>query len=126
MLKRINFQVLYVTDQQRALEFYRDMLGMRVATDGDDGQGGRWIAMQIKGAETSLHLPKTDAIPAHDAPRLYLISDDVDAEVARLLALGVKIDVPPTTAPWDPVVRYAMLRDSEGNMILLQSSSMEP
>ena len=125
MLKRITFQVLSVADQQRALEFYRDALGMRVQTDGDDGQGGRWIAMEIPGAETLLHLP-LGAIPAHDAPRLYLISNDVDAEVARLLALGVKIDVPPTTAPWAPMVRYAMLRDSEGNMILLQSSSMEP
>ncbi|MEO8243552.1 MAG: VOC family protein [bacterium] len=126
MLKRINFQVLYVTDQQRALEFYRDRLGMTVQTDGPDGQGGRWIAMEIPGAETRLHLPKADTVPRGTAPRLYLVTDDVDAEAARLTAAGVPLDVPPTTASWDPAVRFAMLTDSEGNPILLQSSRMEP
>jgi catechol 2,3-dioxygenase-like lactoylglutathione lyase family enzyme len=125
MLARINFQALPVLDQQRALEFYRDILGMVVQTDGPDGIGGRWIAMEIKGADTRLHLPLTDALPPSNAPSLYLVCDDVDAEVQRLAGLGIKMDDGPAPAPWAATVRYAMFRDSEGHLILIQSSTSE-
>jgi lactoylglutathione lyase len=125
MLKRINFQALPVLDQQRALEFYRDTLGMAVQTDGPDGIGGRWIAMEIGGAETRLHLPLTMSIPASEAPALYLICDDVDALARRLTDRGIAMRDGPTVAPWEPSVRYAMFDDSEGNLILIQSSTLE-
>jgi len=125
MFKRINFQSLPVTDQQRALEFYRDKMGMAVQTDAPYEGGWRWIFMQIPGAETMLHLTHANDIEITDIPALCLISDDVDAEAQRLQAAGVTLVHPVQDAPWQEAVRWTMIRDSENNLILIQSSAME-
>jgi len=125
MLKRINFQSIPVRDQQRALEFYRDRLGMTVQTDAPYGDGWRWIFMQIPGAGTLLHFAHADDIAVAKGPALCLVSDDVDAGVAGLQAAGVRIEDGPARAPWHVAVRYALFRDSEDNLVLIQSSSME-
>lgn len=126
MLKRINFQSIPVKDQQRALEFYRDRLGMVVQTDAPYGEGVRWIFMAIPGAQTMVHFAAPDEVTVKDGtPALCLVSDDVDGEAARLEAAGVAMTGGPADAPWQPGVRWAMFRDSEDNLVLIQSSSME-
>ncbi|GGE22193.1 glyoxalase [Primorskyibacter flagellatus] len=125
-LKRINFTDLPVADYQRALEFYRDTLGMGVQTDADYGPGGRWIFLTVPGAETMLHfVPSGQLTRPEGQPALYLVCDDADAEAARLKAAGVAIHSGPDDAPWDPTVRWVMIHDSEGNLVLLQSSQSE-
>ena len=60
MLKRINFAAVPVKDQNRALEFYTQKVGLRVFTDQTMGDM-RWIELKIPGAETMLvlhHKPK--------------------------------------------------------------------
>ena len=125
MLKRINFQSLPVADQQRALEFYRDALGFDVHTDAPYEGGARWIFMVIPGAETMLHLQPGTPAPRSDGPALCLVTDDVDAEADRLRTLGVAFGQEPTKAPWNPNVRFALFDDSEGNLVMMQSSELE-
>jgi catechol 2,3-dioxygenase-like lactoylglutathione lyase family enzyme len=126
MLKRINFQSIPVRDPQRALEFYRDMLGMRVHTDMPYQDGQRWIFMEIPGAQTLLQFGGADEVTYKPGvPVLCLVCDDADAEAQRLAAAGVAMTGGPDTAPWDAAVRWAMFRDSEDNLILIQSSSQE-
>lgn len=126
MLTRINFQSIPVKDQQRALEFYRDRLGMVVQTDAPYGGGLRWIFMAIPGAQTMLHFGTPEEVTVKaGTPVLCLVSDDVDAEAARLEAAGVAMTGGPADAPWQPGVRWAMFKDSEDNLVLIQSSSME-
>ncbi|MEZ5730931.1 MAG: VOC family protein [Paracoccaceae bacterium] len=126
MLKRINFQSIPVTDQQRALEFYRDKLGMTVETDAPYEEGWRWIFLKIPGAETMLHFAADDEVSVKSGtPALCLVTDDVDAEIARMKAAGVKVTHDPAPAPWHSAVRWAMFRDSEDNLLLIQSSSAE-
>ncbi len=125
-VNRINFLTIPVRDQDRALGFYCDMLGMRVQTDAPYGDNWRWIFLEIPGAETFLHFGTADEVKVKDGtPALCLVCDDVDSEVARLAAAGVAITGGPDDAPWHPSVRWAMLRDSESNLVLIQSSSME-
>lgn len=125
-LKRINFQSIPVADQQRALEFYRDMLGMDVQTDAPYADGWRWIFMEIPGAETMLQFTHADEVSIKPGtPALCLVSDDVDDEMARMKAAGVTVTHEPAEAPWNPNVRWAMFKDSEDNLVLIQSSSME-
>ena len=123
--KRINFQSLPVTDQQRALEFYRDKMGLTVQTDAPYGKDYRWIFMEIPGARTLLHFGRATEVVYKDVPALCLVTDDVDAEAERLENLGVEIKDGPADAPWHPAVRYALMRDSEGNLVLIQSSTLE-
>lgn len=125
MFKRINFQSLPVRDQQRALEFYRDKMAFTVQTDAPYGEDHRWIFMEIPGAGTLLHFARAEEVAFSDIPALCLVTNDVDAEASRLSEAGVKITDGPSDAPWHPAVRYAMLRDSEQNLILIQSSTLE-
>lgn len=126
MLKRINFQTLPAKDFLRARDFYRDRLGMRVDTDAPYGDS-RWIFMAIPGADTKLHFGAADELAIKPGtPALCLVTDDVDAEAARLAAEGVDITAGPADAPWQPDVRWAMFRDSEDNLVLIQSSVNEP
>ena len=125
MFKPINFQSLPVKDQQRALEFYRDKMRLKVQTDAPYGEDYRWIFMEIPGAETLLHFARAEEVSNKDIPALCLVTDDVDAEAARLQDLGVEFTDGPADAPWHPAVRYALIRDSEGNLVLIQSSTLE-
>ncbi len=125
MFKRINFQSIPVTDQDRALAFYRDTLGLTVHTDAPYSEGWRWIFIKISGAETMIHFARAEEITVAEVPALCLISDDVDAEASRLANLGVTISQGPDDAPWLDGVRFAMIRDSESNLLLIQSSVHE-
>lgn len=126
MLSRINFVSIAVQDQDRALAFYRDVLRMNVRTDAPYGEGWRWIFMEVPGARTLLHFAAADEIRVKDGtPALCLVCDDVDAEAARLRSAGVTITAGPDDAPWHDAVRWAMFKDSEDNLVLIQSSAME-
>jgi catechol 2,3-dioxygenase-like lactoylglutathione lyase family enzyme len=51
-LKRISFQSIPVDDQDRALAFYRDVLGFAVQTDAPFEPGWRWIFLTIPGSDS--------------------------------------------------------------------------
>lgn len=48
MIKRVNFVAVLVLDQDRALAFYTEKLGMKVFTDQTMGDM-RWIELQFPG-----------------------------------------------------------------------------
>ncbi|MEO0912271.1 MAG: VOC family protein [Pseudomonadota bacterium] len=120
MLTHINFQSLTVEDQDRAVAFYRDMLGMRVHTDAPYMGDARWIFMEIPGAKTKLELSKGTPQKS-ETPQLILATEDVDSACAALHAKGVALLKGPEDAPWDPATRWALLHDSEGNLVMLQT-----
>ena len=120
--KYINFITIPVADQDRALAFYRDHLGFEVQVDAPYEPDWRWIFMTLPDSQARLQFGKTtDFTVSPDQPALTLVADDVDAEAARLKAAGVSILNGPGDAPWAPGVRWLQIRDSEGNMILMES-----
>ncbi len=120
-ITRINFQSVPVSDQDRALAFYTAHLGFEVQTDAPYSEGWRWIFLTLPGAETRLHFAAPDDMEIRGKPALCLVCDDVDAEAARLARAGVTVTNEPQDAPWAPGVRWATIRDSEDNVILLES-----
>src|ERR1700733_6850788 len=61
MIKRMSHVTIYVTNQQEALEFYRDKLGFTVHTDAPMGEGLRWVTVgppDQPGFEIALVEPK--------------------------------------------------------------------
>lgn len=120
-LQRITFTSIPVADQDRALTFYTETMGFSVHTDAPYAEGWRWIFLTLPDAETRLHFARTVEIAVSDVPALCLVSDDVDAEAARLRALGVDIANGPDDAPWAKGVRWLMIRDTENNLILIES-----
>ena len=122
MLKFVKFAELPVIDQDRALSFYTEKLGLRVVQDSPYKEGWRWIELAIPGAETRILLTAQQGEMKSDIPRLVIISDDVDATYRKLSANGVEFTKEPGSAPWNPGQRFAQLRDSEGNGIVISTS----
>lgn len=122
MLKFVKFAELPVADQDRAVRFYTEKLGLRVAQDSPYKDGWRWIELEVPGAETRIMLiPQQGAVQV-DTPRLVFIADDVDATYQALAKKGVMFTKEPVEAPWNPGQRFAQFRDSEGNGIVISSA----
>ena len=108
-----------VADQARAKAFYSEKLGFTVTMEAKDamGPGKSWITVQPSGGGVSLTLVNWfDSMPAGSLRGLVIAVADLQGEHARLKAIGVDID-DLNDAPWG---RYATLRDSEGNGLVLQ------
>lgn len=120
MFKRIHFDTVPAVDVERARDFYRDKLGFAVERDNRYGES-RWVFMRIPGSDTLLHFDQQDSVPRTQKPALVLVTDDVDATCASLGAQGVPIKQGPADAPWEPGTRWAMIDDSEGNLVLIQT-----
>jgi lactoylglutathione lyase len=121
MLKLVKFAELPVTDQDRAVSFYTQKVGLRLAQDSSYQEGWRWIELDIPGAETRLMLTKLPPGDKPDTPRLVLIADDVDGTYRELASKGVIFTKQPSQAPWNPKQKFAQFRDSEGNGIVISS-----
>lgn len=116
---------IFVDDQQKALEFYRDTLGFVVKHDMDLGNGDRWLTVvspeNPEGTELLLEpsghpavKPFKDALVADGIPHTSLMVDDMAAEVARLKDKGVVFTVEPMDAG---TVLMAVFDDTCGNLI---------
>ncbi|WP_378739721.1 VOC family protein [Nocardia brasiliensis] len=115
-----------VGDQERALEFYRDVIGLEVRQDLPFG-GVRWLTVgpaAQPGLEFLLEVP--EMVPdeqAREAARARLASgaqgtlifttDAVDETFARLRDAGVEVTQEPVTQPYG--MRDCGLRDPWGN-----------
>jgi catechol 2,3-dioxygenase-like lactoylglutathione lyase family enzyme len=67
MIKRIKFLGIPVRDQDRALRFYTEKLGMRVLTDQEFSDKQR-IELSIPGAETGVSLFTPDGMRTGSEP----------------------------------------------------------
>ncbi|MFD2765953.1 VOC family protein [Micromonospora eburnea] len=112
-----------VSDQDRARDFYVDVLGFDLVRDNPMGPGGRWVQVAPKGAATTLTLVTWfPTMSPGSLKGLVLETDDLDGDVARLRELGVAFaDGGIQAAPWG---RYATFDDPDGNGIVLQATSV--
>ncbi|MGH6999502.1 MAG: VOC family protein, partial [Phenylobacterium sp.] len=81
----------------------------------------RWIEFEILGSPTRILFEKRANEAPGEQPSLILVVADVDAAYADLTGRGVVFDQEPIDAPWAPKERYALLRDSEGNLVMIGS-----
>ncbi|MGW0995853.1 VOC family protein [Streptomyces sp. NPDC002523] len=111
-----SFVTLPVSDQDRALRFYRDVLGMEVTADRDMPQG-RWLQVAPVGAQTVFTLsgPGMGGFEPGSARGIMLVTTDVDADRARLTAAGIAVQGP-DELPWG---RMASFTDPDGNGLML-------
>jgi len=111
---------LAVSDQDRALAFYRDKLGFEVRTDTDYGQGFRWIEVAPVGAYTVIALVRPareeDPQPGGQAP-FGFDTPNLEAAMAEFRSRGVEFE--DVRGGEGPVPPMAYLRDPDGNRILL-------
>jgi predicted enzyme related to lactoylglutathione lyase len=121
---KIKIMNIYVSDQEKALRFYTDVLGFVKKADFTKGPF-RWltVASPEEPDGTQLQLASNDNPPARayqqaifeqgqTAAMFYV--DDVQKEFDRLKPLGVEFTMPPTKVTGSTI---AMLKDTCGNLI---------
>jgi catechol 2,3-dioxygenase-like lactoylglutathione lyase family enzyme len=108
-----------VSDQQRAKQFYVDTLGMELVRD-ESEPGRSWVQVKPSHCAVSLTLVTWfESMPPGSLHGLVLGSDDLQADYKRLTARGVTFDSPPQVRPW---ATEAVMRDPDGNMLVLQQA----
>ncbi len=111
---------LAVSDQDRALAFYRDALGFEVRTDTELGEGFRWVEVAPVGAYTVIALvtPSSDEDPQPGGQAPFgFDTPDLEAAMAELRSRGVEFE--PLPAGEEAAPTMASFRDPDGNRLLL-------
>jgi catechol 2,3-dioxygenase-like lactoylglutathione lyase family enzyme len=113
---------LPVADQDRSREFYVDVLGFDLVRDIPMGPDQRWVQVAPKGAQTSITLVTWfPTMPPGSVKGTVLETDDLDGDVAALIAAGLTIEGGIQEQPWG---RFVTFDDPDGNGIVLQETSV--
>ncbi|MGE5597668.1 MAG: VOC family protein [Hyphomicrobiales bacterium] len=123
---KIGLVTVYVDDQEKALQFYTDVLGFQEKADVSAG-GYRWLTVvspeDPNGAELQLEANVNPAARAYQEAlfeqgiRAAMFSTtDVRADYERLKARGAEFTMPPADVPGSTI---AVLKDTCGNLLQL-------
>jgi uncharacterized glyoxalase superfamily protein PhnB len=134
VIQRQSHSTIFVTDQQEALEFYRDKLGFEVRIDmpmTDEGDV-RWLTLSPKGQpDLEIILAPLVPGPMFDAEKAEQIkglvrsgalgigvfeSDDINGDYERLSKQGVEFVSPPEEKFYGI---EAIVKDNSGNWFSL-------
>src|SRR5919197_1351154 len=122
MPSRLGYAILFVSDLERSIAFYRGaiLLPFRFAA-------ADYAEFATEGAKFALYarraLPELIGVdaPGVEAPwpqgEVAFFVDDVDAEHERLARAGVRVLAPPTDRPWGE--RTLHVADPDGNVVEL-------
>jgi catechol 2,3-dioxygenase-like lactoylglutathione lyase family enzyme len=112
MITHISLTTVYVSDQQKALDFYTNKLGFEVRADDTMGDM-RWIQVAPQGAQTSIVLAQGDG---GTTEKLGLEADDIEATYRKLAGRGVTFTETPNKQPWGIQAQFV---DQDGNGYVL-------
>ena len=126
---KANIISIPVRDQEKALQFYRDILGFQTKHDIPMGGENRWLTLVSKEAPdgpelllepSPLHFEPSkvyqEALMEAGIPYTQFDVESVDAEYERMTKLGVKFSMEPKEAG---TVKIAIFNDTCGNNIQL-------
>jgi catechol 2,3-dioxygenase-like lactoylglutathione lyase family enzyme len=121
--------VVPVTDQDAALAFYVDVLGMQKVSDFTYPTGERWLEVSpAKGSSNLCLVVSRRERPAGIETGVVLVSADVLGDLAALRGRGLDVDEEPlpegkvvwwSGAPLAGVPTQFRLRDPDGNSFLI-------
>jgi len=104
-----------VTDQDRAIEFYVDILGFEKRMDAPIGKGLRWIEVAPPGGRVSIALsPVSDGSPAGVDSGIRLTTADVEGEHNAMRQRGIDTGDLLRLANIPPMFTF---RDVDGNTL---------
>jgi len=121
---KIKLTSIYVDDQERALKFYTDVLGLAKKADFSNGPY-RWLTVasteEPDGTQLQLALNDNPAAKAYQQaqfkqgqPAVMFYADDVKGDYDRIKARGAEFTMPPTEVTGSTI---AMLNDTCGNLV---------
>jgi catechol 2,3-dioxygenase-like lactoylglutathione lyase family enzyme len=125
MLKKVTHTTLFVGDQDEALDFYTTVLGFEKRVDRPGVGGGRFLTVGLKGQDFEVVLwtgtPGRSEQTQGFVPGACVIeTDDCHKEFERLKALGTTFETPAVLE--QPVAFVAILKDADGNRIMIREN----
>jgi catechol 2,3-dioxygenase-like lactoylglutathione lyase family enzyme len=116
--------IIPVADQDRALQFYTETLGLELRADIPMGDAGRWIEVAPSGADTPIALcpPGPGTTAGGKDTGITLQTADIDAYHSHLKAHDVDADAE-VSRFGDPVPPLFWFRDVEGNTLMVAEVS---
>jgi catechol 2,3-dioxygenase-like lactoylglutathione lyase family enzyme len=133
MLKQLTYTQVWVHDQDEALAFYTEKLGMELREDVTVPEMGnfRWLSVGVPGQDVSITLMAVPGPPVFDEETrekiqsllakgvsggLFFSTDDINASYQELKARGVEFSQEPTQQPYGIDAGF---RDPSGNQFRL-------
>jgi predicted enzyme related to lactoylglutathione lyase len=121
---KIKLTSIFVSDQEKALRFYTEILGFIKKTDFSNGPF-RWLtvasAEDPEGTELQLALNNNPAARAYqqaifeqNQPAANFFTDNVQGDYDRIKSLGAEFTMPPTDVTASII---AIVNDTCGNLI---------
>ncbi|HMB92929.1 MAG TPA: VOC family protein [Rhodothermales bacterium] len=119
MITHIKTVGVYVSDQQKALDFYTNVLGFEVLADEPMGPDARWIEVAPPGATTNLALWTPPGMEDRIGTFTGLVfqSDDIEATHKTLQERGVEFVDQPKDQPGGVMGTF---KDPDGNTFVLR------
>ncbi|MDX6568964.1 MAG: hypothetical protein QOH15_1542 [Gaiellales bacterium] len=131
MLNKLTHVNVWVDNQEDALKFYTEKLGMELRDDVSFPElgGFRWLTVGLPGQDVALALMEVPAAPVFDeetqaqiralvakgvAGGLFFSTDDCQGSFEELRQRGVEFSQEPTKQPYGIDAGF---RDSSGNQI---------
>jgi predicted enzyme related to lactoylglutathione lyase len=122
MLERVFYTSVLVSDQDRALDFYTNVVGFEQRADNPTPDGPRFLTVGVKGQDFMLVLwpgtpgqaqPVQGRIPAS----VTIETADIRKAYEELRSRGVEFETEVQEYPWGYV---ALFEDPDGNRIQLR------
>ena len=118
MINKIQVTGVFVSDQDKALAFYRDVLGFEVRNDMRLSEEFRWLEVAPPGADVALSLATPmNGGQAGGPSNIIFDTSDMDATAGALKTKGVTFIQEPAAQPWGGIM--AMFSDPDGNVFSL-------
>lgn len=112
-IEQIRSVAVMVSDEKKAKEWYRDRLGFEVQSDEE-----HWVVVAPRGSSVGLHLCPDGPLEPENTG-ILLLAADVEGTCNELKSKGVEFTRELGKAEWDESMKYAMFKDSDGNVFWL-------
>src|SRR3954451_19529053 len=122
MLEHIFYASVLVSDQERALAFYTDVLGLEKRVENPTPDGPRFLTVGVKDEDFMLVLwPGTpgQAQPVQGAvpPSVTIETDDIRTTYEELKSRGLEFETDVLEFPWGYVAQFL---DPDGNRLQIR------
>jgi predicted enzyme related to lactoylglutathione lyase len=124
MLKRVVYVALLVSDQDKALDFYTNVIGLEKRGDFPTPNGPRFLTVGVEGQDLDLVLwPGTPARGDLGSAVYTIEVEDIRDAFETLKSRGLKFDPPEILEfPWGSVARF---QDPDGNLLQVREGRGE-
>jgi catechol 2,3-dioxygenase-like lactoylglutathione lyase family enzyme len=106
-----------VTDPERSLAFYVDVLGFEKVRDVPFGNGQRWIEVAPPSGGTTIAIAPPGQTPPGVDTGIRLTTNDAEGDHAAMLANSIDVDAEILRFPGVPPM--VTLRDPDGNRLYI-------